>query len=71
MFMPNSHETTTYVAEVPQIGVTSVSDSQISVRFALRPAVFGFQAILRKVHGHCTTSGFLVTGHFEITFDLE
>ena len=36
-------------SKVPHICVTSIPESQISVRFALRPAIFELQAILRQV----------------------
>ncbi len=38
-------------SKVPHTCVTGVHESQISLRFALRRAVFKIQAILRKVHG--------------------
>ncbi len=40
----------TRAIDVPIYVFTSVPDSQISVRFALRPGVFGLQAFWRKVH---------------------
>ncbi len=39
-----------YKVKLPYICITSVRDSQISLRFALRPALFETQAILRQVH---------------------
>ncbi len=37
-------------SKVPHICFTSTHGSQISLRFALRPAVLEIQAILRQVH---------------------
>ncbi len=37
-------------SKLPYTRITSVRDSQISLRFAVRPAFFEIQAILRQVH---------------------
>ena len=49
---PNDHKINLNTTRwnVPHICVTSVYNNQISVSFALRPAVFDLQAILRKLH---------------------
>ncbi len=39
-----------YKAKLPYICIIRVHDSQISLRFALRPALFEIQTILRQVH---------------------
>ena len=39
-----------YKVKLPYIGIRGVPESQISLRFALRPAVFESHAILRQMH---------------------
>ena len=49
---PNDPQMTLYPrrSKIPQIHITTTSKSQISLRFALRPAIFELQAILKQVH---------------------
>ena len=37
-------------SNIPHMHITTVAESQISIRFTLRPAIFELQAILRQVH---------------------
>ncbi len=37
-------------SNIPHVCVTSIHESQISLRFAVRRAIFEMQAILRTVH---------------------
>ncbi len=48
---------------VPHIFITTVPESQISLRFALRPAFFNIQAILRQVHQMTPKWPWILQGH--------
>ncbi len=50
-------------SNVPHIFITIVPESQISLRFALRPAFFNIQAILRQVHQMTPKWPWTLQGH--------
>ncbi len=58
-------------SKVPHIRVTSVPESQITLRFAIRPAVFEIEAILRQVDRMTSIWPWTLQGQRYPTYELQ